>query len=243
MALWNFNKESTHPAAGANNDAGRRAGFQPSVDGDVTNMVGKRNVILTDAGWVFRVNKTDVHGNIRKQEQTIVAANPGSVNNGYNANNFTFKPDIAQVYVKLNANGYISANVAANLYVVYNTPIAHKASGNLISLTIANVTSGNHGVALFSNNATARITGANNTLVFKMPKLRAGAAGSGKNTAVYQINAQSLVCVGGGHSLYNPDKGTTRSANLVLTGAVSNTISDGLGRALTSKRFTVRING
>ena len=128
------------------------------------------------------------------------------------------------MYVKLNANGYIGANVAsANLYVVLNTPIHHKASGNLCVIKIANTAGGNHANALFANTATQnRIIAANNTLVFRLPPLQGG---TGSAAATYQCNAQSIQVNGGGNPLYNPDDGTAMpAANLVITGAVANNL-------------------
>lgn len=245
MSVTQFGKESTLSAAGANTQAGFRAGFQPATDGDLSSLVSKRSVILTENGWVERVNKKNDGSTTNRQiDSVIVAAHPGQTNRlSYQSNTYSFKPEISQIYIKLNANGNISANVSANLYVVFNTPISFRASGNNLTFTLANTTSGNHAVAIFANTASTRIINANNTLVFRMPKLRAGANGSGKNTAIYQINAQSIAVTGGGHSIYNPDQGKARSANLVLTGAVSNAISNGLGQKLASKRFTVKVNG
>jgi hypothetical protein len=148
-----------------------------------------------------------------------------------------WKPDITQIYVKLNANGYISANATgANLYVVFNAPVNHRASGNLVSITISNTAGGNHAVAYFTNNATARITNANNTLVFKLPRLQGG---TGNAAATYHVNAQSFTVTG--NPLYNPDDGITVPANNVIAGAVANNLVDGLGLRLSNFRVRVRV--
>ncbi len=223
MPSWGFRRESTHTASGANTVAGKTAGYQPYFNAQV--LESKRNVIATNKGWVRRQNKLDVHGNRRVIDEVLVAANPGG-GLDYTSNTHLGLPDVAQMYVKPNANGVISANVSANLYVVFNTPMVHAVSGNTIQILLANTgPTGNHGRAAFSNTATARVTNANNTLVFVMAPLQGGLAGSGVASVTYQVNAQSMVSEGGGNPLYNPDIGVVNVANLVITGAVSNTLS------------------
>ena len=226
MSSWGFGRESTQVVAGANTVAGIKKGFQPFVQAG--NEASKRNVIVTDKGWVRRE-----HRGSRVIEEVIVAANPGVSNKDYSSNTYTGNPDISQMYVKLNANGYIGANTtSANLYVVFNAPIHHKASGNLCSLNIANTIGGNNAVAYFANTAAQeRIINANNTLVFRLPKLQGG---SGSVAATYKINGQSITSAGGGNPLYNPDDGTTQAANLVVIGAVSNNLLDGAGSRITT---------
>lgn len=242
MTLWNFRRESSDVKSGANTVAGFVAGQQPSLVGGGPGQAHaeKRNVIVTSAGWVRRENRSSVHGGTRKIDQILVAANPGVANKDYSSNNYTGLPDVTQIYVKLNANGYISANATnANLYVVFNTPITFKASGNLCSINIANTAGGNNAVAKFANTvAQGRIVNANNTLVFRLPRLQGGA---GSVAATYRINAQSISVAGGGNPFYNPDDGITKNANLVITGAVSNTLSRGDGTKVTT--FQVRRNG
>jgi len=225
MPGWGFRPESGQSAAGANTIAARAKGFQPyyAFDGG-GGMASKRNVIATNKGWVRRE-----HVGTRVKEEIIVAANPGVAGKDYTSNAYLNSPDIAQMYVKLNANGYIGANVAsANLYVVFNTPLHHKASGNLCSITIANTIGGNNATALFANTAAqGRIINANNTLVFRLPPLQGG---SGSVAATYKVNGQSITSAGGGNPLYNPDDGTAMpAANLVITGAVSNNLLNGAG--------------
>lgn len=241
MTLWKFGRENSEVAAGANTVAGVIKGGQaPFVGGDFGAAAAeKRNVILTSSGWVRRENRGSTHGGNRTIDQIIVAANPGA-GLTYGANTYTGKPDITQIYVKLNANGYISANATnANLYIVFNTPLHFKPSGNLISVLVSNTAGGNHAVGLFANTAAqGRIINANNTLVFRLPKLQGGA---GSVAATYHVNAQALVVAGGGNPLYNPDHGTTKVANLVLSGATSNTLLNGIGQKITN--FQVRRNG
>jgi hypothetical protein len=226
MSGWGFRPESGQINAGANTVAGFRAGYQPVVAfTGGGGMASKRNVIATNKGWVRRE-----YVGTRKKEEIIVAANPGDTGGkDYTSNTYLNSPDVSQMYVKLNANGYIGANVAsANLYVVFNTPIHHKASGNLCTIVATNTIGGNIGNTLFANTATqVRIINANNTLVFRMPPLRGG---SGSVAATYKIAAQTIRVHGSGNPLYNPDDGTAMpAANLIITGAVANNLLDGAG--------------
>lgn len=229
MPGWGFRPESGQTASGANTIAARAKGFQPyyAFDGG-GGMASKRNVIATNKGWVRRE-----YVGTRLKEEVIVAANPGVQNKDYSSNTYTGNPDISQIFVKLNANGYIGANTTgANLHVVFNAPIHHKASGNLCTVVVSNTVGGNIGNTLFANTAAqGRIINANNTLVFRMPKLQGG---TGNAKATYKIQAQSIRVHQGGNPLYNPDDGTTQAANLVITGAVSNNLLDGAGTRITT---------
>ena len=216
MSTWDFRRESTATKSGANNVAGILAGYQPFAEAD--NIASKRNVIATSKGWVRRQNKTDSDGNKRTMDEVLVAAAPGS-GLYYNSNTYLGKADIAQMYIKLNANSVISANVSANLYVVFNGPIKFKNSGNAMSINIANTIGGNHAVARFTAQTSSNLIGANNTLIFTMPKLQGGA---GSVKATYHINAQPITVTG--MPLYNPEQTTTHSANVTITGAVANNL-------------------
>ena len=229
MSSWGFSKEGGQVASGANTVAGIVRGFQPFYE--ATHMASKRNVIATSAGWVRRE-----YVGSRKKEEIIVAASPGS-GFSYNSNSYLHFPDVAQMYVKLNANSVISANVAANLYVVFNAPVKIKASSNLIYIRLANTAGGNSGNAhIVSQGASHAGVNANNTLVFTLPKLQGG-TGSAKGT--YQINAQSFGVTG--NPIYNPEISTVCSANLTITGAVANNLLDGAGSRITT--FTVSPKG
>jgi hypothetical protein len=233
MSNWGFSRESTQTASGANTQAGLKAGYQPYYEAD--NFASKRNVIATDKGWVRRQNYTDVHGNARVKEEILIAAHPGS-GLAYNSNTYLGNPDIAQMYVKLNANGVISANVSANLYLVFNSPIRVVPSSNLMSINLANTAGGNTGVAQFVAQTASNLIGANNTLVFTMPPLQGG---TGSASATYQINAQSITVTG--NPVYNPEQDTTHAANLTISGAVANNLTNGSGERITT--FTVRPGG
>jgi len=244
MALWGFSRESTQVASGANTEASIRKGFrplpqatgseEPDVGGNIQN-ANKRNVIATTVGWVRRANRVDTHGNVRQVDETLVAAAPGS-GLYYTSNTYLGRPDIVEIFVKTNANNVISANVSANLYVVFNMPVHLRASSNALSINISNTAGGNHAVARIAASAAARANVANNVMVFTMPKLQ-GRTGSLK--ATYHINAQSITVTG--NPLYNPEQGTTHAANLVITGAVANGLSNGWGSRITN--FTVSPKG
>lgn len=233
MSNWDFRRESTQTASGANTVAGIKAGYQPFASADT--IASKRNVVATSKGWVRRQNKTDVHGNNRTIDEILVAAHPGS-GLAYNSNTYLGQADIAQMYVKLNANGTISANVSANLYVVFNSPIKVKNSSNVMSIALANTAGGNTGTAVFAAQTASNLIGANNTLVFTMPPLQGG---TGSAAATYQVNAQSISVTG--NPIYNPEQDITHAANLTITGAVANNLLDFTGNRITT--FTVTPGG
>ena len=248
MPLWGFGAEGSQLASGANTVAGILRGYRPlpqsggvghsfDIDGGIAN---KRNVIATSAGWVRRQNKRDTHGSNRQIDEVLVAANPGG-GFSYTANTYLGRPDICEIFVKLNANNVISANVSANLYVVFNMPVHLRASSNGLTINISNTSGGNHGIARITASAAARANVANNVMIFTMPKLQ-GRAGSLK--ATYHINAQSIGVTGGGNPLYNPEAGsnpTKHAANLVITGATANALARFNGERIIN--FTVSPKG
>ena len=241
MPKWRFDKESNTSATGAANSAVFfKTGHNPFPQEG--NLKSKRNVIATSAGWVRRVTKVDTHSNTRQQEEILVAANPGVAGKDYTSNTYLGFPDIHQVYVRLDADGKITANAVANVYVVFNEPVVFSggASGNNLTLTLANTIGGNHAVFTANNNgahANRELAGANNTIIFR-GTLQGGADGSGAD-ATYQINAQSISVTGGGNPLYNPDDGITVPANLVITGAVANNVCDGEGKVVRVFRVSI----
>lgn len=242
MPLWGFSRESTQVASGANTVAGILKGYRPlpqssgiahSYDDVGGGQANKRNVIATTKGWVRRVNRTKTEAptvNVQFDE-VLVAAAPGG-GYYYTSNTYLGAPDIVEIFVKLNANGVISANAtSSNLYVVFNMPVHKRASGNLMSISIANTVGGNNAVARIAVATAARANVANNVMVFTMPKLQGG---SGSAKATYHINAQSISVTGGGNPLYNPEIGITAAANLVITGAVANNLSRFNGIRITN---------
>jgi len=245
MALWGFSRESNQVASGANTVAAIVKGYRPlpqsqglghSFDTEGGGYANKRNVIATTKGWVRRLNKRDIHGNQRQFDEVLVAAAPG---NGlyYTSNTYLGNADICEIYVKLNANNVISANVSANLYVVFNSPVHLRVSSNALAITISNTVGGNAGVARINASAAARANVANNVMVFTMPKLQGGANGSNAK-ATYKIGAQSISVTG--NPLYNPEIGITAAANLVITGAVSNNLSRFNGARITTFQVSAK---
>ena len=254
MPLWGFGAEGSQVASGANTVAGIVRGYRPlpqssgmSAQGaDFGDGPNKRNVIATSKGWVRRINRTNTEAPTvnRQFDEVLVAANPGlGLGTGwsYTSNTYLGRPDIVEIFVKLNANNVISANVSANLYVVFNMPVHLRASSNALTINIANTVAGNHGVARIVASAAARANVANNVMVFTMPKLRGG---TGSVKATYHINAQSIGVTGGGNPLYNPEAGanaTKHAANLVITGATANALARFSGVVITN--FTVSPGG
>jgi hypothetical protein len=247
MAQFGFSRENSRVKSGANTEASLKAGQQPFAGTTDGNEPWKRNVVATTAGWVRRTNRGTVNGQ-RTHDEILIAGQPGREYGGgsvaftYVANTNLGPADISEIYVKLNANNVISANVSANLYVVFNQPVHFKASGNSFHLQLSNTAGGNHGRAVFATGN--RANGANNILVFVMPKLQ-GRAGSLK--ATYHINAAAKffgpttgVAVVG-MPLYNPEIGITAAANTTITGAVANGLNNGFGTRITN--FTVSPKG
>jgi hypothetical protein len=243
MALWGFSRESTQPYHGANTEAGIRKGYrplpvasgaeEPNESGNI-QFANKRNVIATQAGWVRRINKTKTEAptvNIQVDE-VLVAAHPGS-GFSYTANTYLGNPDIVEIFVKPNANGVLSANVSSNLYVVFNMPVHLRASSNALTIRLANTSpGGNTAVARIQASAAARANVANNVLVFTIINPQGAKNGTGLNRCTYQVNAQFITVTGGGNPIYNPEAGsnpTKHAANLQITGAVSNNLSNGWG--------------
>lgn len=248
MPQWGYLKDSATVKSGANTLAGLSAGQQPfsgTTDGQSS---WKRNVIATNLGWVRRLNKT-TDSTARQQDEVLVAANPAltsGTDDGYaNAAHLGF-PDIAQLYISSNStNGNaLQANTYANVYVVFNEPIRHKkgsttSNGHVIySFRVANTISGNTAIAYHSGHTAvaarkqggSTIDNANNTLVFRvyLPWV------SGK-TSTYKINSNTIVSNGitaagvlNGTSIsanivtLNIPTAGGETANLVITGAVSN---------------------
>ncbi len=247
MAQFGFSRENSQVKSGANTEASLKAGQQPFAGMTDGNEPWKRNVVATTAGWVRRTNRGTVNGQ-RTHDEILIAGSPGREYGGgsvaftYVANTNLGPADISEIFVKLNANNVISANVSANLYVVFNQPVHFKASGNSFHLQLSNTAGGNHGRAVFATGN--RANGANNILVFVMPKLQ-GRAGSLK--ATYHINAAAKffgpttgVAVTG-MPLYNPEIGITAAANTTITGAVANGLNNGFGTRITN--FTVSPKG
>jgi hypothetical protein len=220
MSSWDFRREKNQNNIGStttNPTGGLKAGFQPFSEADT--LASKRNVIATDKGWVRRQIKA-TSGNTRVIDEVLVAANPGSAG-GYTGTAYLGNPDVAQIYL---SNNEVTAEHAAAgdpyyVYVVFNEPVKYSGLSGTLRLSLANTAGGNNAVvatALVSNSNTG-ITTANNTLVFSYTPT-AGDAGS------YKINSQSITnATSVAVNLVSWNTGNA-TANLVITGAVSNNI-------------------
>ncbi len=237
MSTWKFAQESLHDHEGANTYAGLTAGNQPHAEAD--NLKSKRNVILTNKGWVRREHKyrSGSSGSVRQIDEILVAAHGAdSRNHGYPREEDTTGPDIAQVYLANSTSENVTTIAALHgaggsahqICVVYNESIENRKSGVNAMITPANTVSGNNAVnaiaTVLSTQANTVIKNANNTVVFSFTPT-AGDAGT------YKIGAQSITNAVSGDAGFQQnaddystiaDVGAIVSANLVITGAVCN---------------------
>jgi len=160
----------------------------------------KRNVVATDIGFVRRITYTDVHGNSRQKDEVLVPIRDlaGPANFGF--------PDITDVWHEP-AAAPVGTQIAT--YVSFDEPI--RANTDL-QLAIANTAGGSAEVAV----ANTTVAFANNTLKFVWTPSVAG---------TYKVEAQSITAASNaasGQLVISLNAGG-ESANLVITGAVSNT--------------------
>lgn len=229
MSRWGFDKEGNTDYQGANTYATQIAGNQPYENADV--LTSKRNVIATDKGWTRRTHKKNAGSATTRQiDEVLVAASPGgtaALKGGYANSAYLGFPDIAQVYLaNSSSEGVIS--IAAldgaggsqhELCVVFNEPVKHSGAAGSLKLTFANTAGGNSGVVAVAavGNSNTEIKNANNTLVFTFTPT-AGDAGS------YNVGAQAIInATSTSANLVSLNHGFA-SANLVITGAVANTL-------------------
>ena len=66
---FGFFKETKQSLLGANTDATLRAGYRPY---NFDTKAKRRDVILTDKGWVRRTNHNSVHGGVRQKDEILV---------------------------------------------------------------------------------------------------------------------------------------------------------------------------
>ena len=214
MPSWGYDHEKTQVAAGANTVAGLKAGFQPFEKANVLS--SKRNVIATNKGWVRRTIKNNRQGGgTRIIDEPLVPANPGIADGYANTAHLGFA-DIAQIYMDSTS---VSPG-AAEINVVFNEPVMYHGSGGQLRLTLANTASGNNKkIALATrSNSNTGIINANNTVKFSVTFV-AGDAGT------YKVLAASNTIVNATSTVANLNSlNTLVSANLVVTGAVSNTL-------------------
>ena len=214
MPSWGFDHEKSQVHAGANTVAGLKAGFQPYENANVLS--SKRNVIATNKGWMRRTIKNNRQGGgTRIIDEPLVPANPGIADGYANTAHLGFA-DIAQIYMD---DTSVSPG-AAEINVVFNEPVSYTGAGGQLRLTLANTASGNNKkIALATrSNSNTGIINANNTVKFAVTFV-AGDAGS------YKVLAASNTIVNATSTVANLNSlNTLVSANLVVTGAVSNTL-------------------
>lgn len=214
MPSWGFDAENTQVSAGANTVAGIKAGYQPFENANVLS--SKRNVIATNRGWMRRTIKNNRQGGgTRIIDEPLVAANPGTAD-GYANTAYLGFADIAQIYM---ANTTVAPG-ATSVYVVFNEPVKHEGLAGDLILHLANTATGNAEKRLVAtaDNSNTGIINANNTLKFNVTFV-AGDAGS------YKVLAASNTIINATPTAANlVSLNTFTSANLVVTGAVSNTM-------------------
>ena len=239
MSTWNYKGENGSGLAAGTNANAKVVGNAPYWQAD--NLASKRNVILTNQGWVRRLNTQDLNGNRRKREEIVVAAHPadGNANTGYLSNTHAGFPDVQQIYLTTAANvehttvlsnGNISITggaAAVHAHVVFNEPVV---SGNAATIVATATSSGSN--ETFTSVPSEGAHGGNNIIVFKS----AGTVAVG----TYQIKAQTI---GGTNPIENvefagTDQGTDRRfANLVISGAATTTLA--AGSANFTNNFTI----
>jgi len=225
MSSWDFRKEKNQNNAGStttNPTGGLKAGFQPNSQADLLS--SKRNVIATAKGWVRRTIKQTggVGSTPRIVDEVLVAAHPGTGDGfSYASNNHLGNPDIAQIYLDSNSiTAAYSGSTAVKIYVVYNEPVKHSGLSGNNRILIANTAGGNSTVIAIAapSNSNTGIVNANNTLVFSFTPT-AGDAGT------YKIQAQTIANnIGSVVANVVSLNAGWQAANLVITGAVSNTV-------------------
>jgi hypothetical protein len=168
----------------------------------------KRNVIATKAGWTRRLVYTDVNGNNRVKDITLVAL--GNLDKEVTMGN----PDITQIYVANSTGGTsLKKNQLNHVYVVFTEALSIAASPSPFRLTIANTAGGNNVVAT-SNTNKASIVNANNTLDFRFKVATAG---------TYKIQAQNLSNTAATKVYSVSGTGITETVNNNISAVVSNT--------------------
>jgi hypothetical protein len=245
MSLWKFGAEKFDAQNSSTTGAKYKAGGQPNP-GIASSMnplnnggkKNKRNVIVTEKGWVRREHRQMNHigavGSTTRQIDTILVAAggkatlPGSATAPY-AGGMGF-PNIAEVFLANTTNSdmpiinasYGGGGSAHQLVVVFNEPVKHAGNAGALKLTFANTAGGNNGLiaTAVAGSSNTSIKGANNQVIFTFTPT-VGDAGIYKipTGAGAIINATSLAA-----NLVSLNTGF-RAANDSISSAVSNTVS------------------
>ena len=220
---FGFSKETKQSLLGANTDATLRAGYRPY---NFDTKAKRRDVILTDKGWVRRTNHNSVHGGVRQKDEILVAAHPGGGSNSYASAAHAGGPDICDIFLGANTatgNTNFVTGTDFEIKVVFNEPVAHVgAVAPRLKLVLANTASGQNSLTAnaLAVNSNTGIEGANNTLVFTCkPASNANRAGT------YKIGAQTIVKLGSGTANLASLNSNRITANLVINAAVSNSLA------------------
>ena len=235
MPSWKFGSEKNDDANSSTTGASYRAGGQPNDESFLKK--NKRNVIVTDKGWVRREHRLMNGGGAssvtRQIDEVLVAAGgkagvPGT--DSEPAKGGMGFPDICEVFLANSTTDDVTTIAALHggggaqhqLVVVFNEPVKHAGNAGTLKLTFANTAGGNNAVIATAavGNANTHIKGANNQVVFTFTPTK-GDAGTYKvptGTGAI-INATSLAA-----NLVSLNTGF-EAANDVITSAVSNTVT------------------
>ena len=220
---FGFFKETKQSLLGANTDATLRAGYRPY---NFDTKAKRRDVILTDKGWVRRTHTNSVHGGVRQKDEILVAAHPGGGSNSYASAAHAGGPDICDIFLGSNTatgNSNFVTGTDFEIKVVFNEPVAHVgAVAPRLKLVLANTVSGQNSLTAnaLAVNSNTGIEGANNTVVFTCKP------GSASNVAgTYKIGAQTIVKLGSGTANLASLNSNRITANLVINAAVSNSLA------------------
>lgn len=244
MTAWKFGSEKNDAQNSSTVSAGFKAGGQPDP-GIASSMSplnsggkkNKRNVIVTDKGWVRREHRLMGGGTAlsktRQIDDVLVAAGKKATPPGADATPYTGGmgfPNICEVFLANTTHSdmpiidalYGSGGSAHQLVVVFNEPVKHAGNAGPMKLTFANTAGGNNAVIATAvvGNANTHIKGANNQVVFTFTPT-AGDAGTYKIPigAGAIVNSTALAA-----NLCSLNAGF-RAANDVISSAVSNTVS------------------
>ena len=220
---FGFFKETKQSLLGANTDATLRAGYRPY---NFDTKAKRRDVILTDKGWVRRTHTNSVHGGVRQKDEILVAAHPGGGSNSYASAAHAGGPDICDIFLGANTatgNSNFVTGTDFEIKVVFNEPVAHVgAVAPRLKLVLANTVSGQNSLTAnaLAVNSNTGIEGANNTVVFTC---KPGSAS--KVAGTYKIGAQTIVKLGTGTANLASLNSNRITANLVINAAVSNSLA------------------
>lgn len=231
MPSWKFGSEKNDDANSSTTGASYRAGGQPNDESFLKK--NKRNVIVTDKGWVRREHRLMNGGTAtsvtRQIDEVLVAAGN---KDAAPSSNLGF-PDIAQIYFANSTNDDVTSitpetgggGAEHQVRVVFNEPVKYSeaayGTAAKAKVTLSRVTgSGNATIVATSTSralTNTNITGANNTLIFRFTPT-SGDAGTYKVAAATTAIANAVT---GAVNLIGLENDSA-AANVTITGAVSN---------------------